>query len=66
MNILEEKKNNKNQLQRNQCNTDINLIIYYCMYENTSRNNDRYESRIWELPGDEVNTTDALSTGSVY
>lgn len=36
------------------------------MYENTSRNNDRYESRIWELPGDEVNTTDALSTGSVY
>ena len=65
MNTLEEKKNNENQLQRNQCNTDINSIIYYCMYENTSGNNHRYESWIWELPGDEVNTTDALSTDSV-
>lgn len=58
MNTLEE-KNIEYQLQRNQCNTVINLILYYCVYENTT-------ITMLELPGDEVNTTDALSTGSVY
>ena len=45
MNTLEEKKKQRKSVTEKSVQHwyKFNKYIYYCMYENTSRNNDRYE-----------------------